>query len=100
MIITLEQRPPRAIAVEFTGDNAAEVAEFLGWDEVPTVETGTPEDGERAQGQPVLRLDLYGWGSQYATALIPGDHLVRHDSGALSPMRPEALAQQFRVVEE
>jgi hypothetical protein len=94
-----EQRPPLVQAVQFDGTNADAVCALAGVDPVPDVTTGGEGDPERAQGQPMLRLDLYGWGPQYASVLVAGDFLVRHASGARSPMDPDTFDAQYRPTE-
>lgn len=91
-----EQRPPGARAVQFDGANTAELAELSGL-EVPEPATGGEGDSERAQGLPTLRLDLNNWGPEYATVVVAGDYLVRHDSGALVVVEPAAFPVQFRA---
>lgn len=94
-----EQRPPRALAVQFDGENAAEVCALVGIETPPEVTVGGEGDPDRAQGQPMIRLDLYGWGPQYVTVMVLGDYLVRQDSGAKSVMQPDTFAAQFRAVQ-
>lgn len=93
-----EARPPTARAVQFDGSNTAEVAELLEL-EVPDPTTGGPDDPDRAQGQLMVRVDLYGFGPEHASVLVAGDYAVRHDNGSRVILEPDIFAAQLRAVQ-
>ena len=85
-------------SVQFTDDNAAEVAEFLGVDSIK-VQTGPASaDPElRIAGRRYFQHDLAGWGQpEYFAHIVVGDWLVRMTpSGQVLRYYPEQYKDTF-----